>query len=84
MTGLTRILVLLGLLVLGVALFVAGRSERPELSERPTPSSGKPVVGRSTLSHGGPGAGSLPVAPARSPSPNEQVPSIQASDATTR
>ena len=78
MTGVTRILVLLGLLVLGVALFTLGRDERPAAS------SVEPRIGRSTLSHGGPGAGSIPVAPAEAPSVDRRIPSNQSPYATTR
>ena len=78
MTGVTRILVLLGLLMLGVALFTLGRDERPAAS------SVEPRIGRSTLSHGGPGAGSIPVAPAEAPSADRRIPSNQSPYATTR
>ena len=78
MTGVTRILVLLGLLVLGVALFMLGRDERPAAS------SVEPRIGRSTVSHGGPGAGSIPVAPAEAPSADRRIPSNQSPYATTR
>ncbi|MEK6801241.1 MAG: hypothetical protein AABZ34_01050 [Nitrospirota bacterium] len=78
MTGVTRILVLLGLLVLGVALFMLGRDERPAAL------SVEPRIGRSTLSHGGPGAGSIPVAPAEAPSADRRLPSNQSPYATTR
>ena len=78
MTGVTRILVLLGLLVLGVALFTLGRDERPAAS------SVEPRIGRSSLSHGGPGAGSIPVAPAEAPSADRRIPSNQSPYATTR
>lgn len=78
MTGVTRILVLLGLLVLGVVLFILGRDERP------TASSVEPRIGRSTLSHGGPGAGSIPVVPAEAPSADRRIPSNQSPYITTR
>lgn len=60
MTGLARVLVLLGLLVLGVALMLLRQHEHTGSSEGPSMSAGEPRVGRSTLSHGGPGADSFP------------------------
>lgn len=74
---LIRILVV-GLLLAGVALLIFGRGER----SAPVPEAQR--LGRSTLSHGGAGSGSLPAAPAQSPLPARKDPVNQFPYATTR
>jgi len=75
MTGSARILVVIGIVVLGVAVMVLWWDERTVPSERPTASPAEQRVGRSTLSHGGPAVGSLPDGPPRPSLPDRNVPS---------
>lgn len=83
-TGLARILLVFGLLVLGVALMVLWRDDRTVSPEQPSISIQDPRVGRTTLSHGGPGVGSPSDMRERPPRPDQNVPLDQASDATKR
>lgn len=78
MTGVTRMLVLVGLLALGVALFLVGRGEPP------TGTMGDARIGRSTLSHGGPGPGTPPAAPGVAPSADREMSLNPSPNATTR
>lgn len=84
MTRLTRILMLVGLLAAGVAFFMLGLGERPIAQENPAASTGAQRAGRSTLSHGGPGAGSPPGQPERLPASDRNDVFNQSPSATTR
>ncbi|MCW5799269.1 MAG: hypothetical protein KIT40_12260 [Nitrospira sp.] len=57
-TRLVHIVLLIGLLVAGVVLLMLGIGDRPN-EETAATTPGSQRLGRSTLSHGGPGAGSL-------------------------
>jgi hypothetical protein len=74
-TGSARILVVVGIVVLGVAVMVLWRDERTVPSVKPTASPAEQRVGRSTVSHGGPATDSLPDAPQRPSLPDRNVPS---------
>lgn len=84
MTRLTRILMLVGLLAAGVAFFVLGLGERPIAQEKPAASTGAQRAGRSTLSHGGPGAGSPPGQLEHLPARDQNEFSNRSPSATTR
>jgi len=64
-TGIVRVLIVFGLLVLGAVLMILRLDERTVSSEKPATSAGEQRPGRSTLSHGGPGVGSSPGAQER-------------------
>ncbi len=83
MTGVTRMLVLVGLLALGVALFMVGRGE-PPTGTMPAGTMGDARIGRSALSHGGPGPGTPPAAPGIAPSADRQMSLNPSPNATTR
>ncbi|MGZ8382774.1 MAG: hypothetical protein ACXWWE_02050 [Nitrospira sp.] len=76
-TGLARILLVFGLLVLVVALMVLWRDDRPANLEKSGASLEEPRVGRSTLSHGGPGVSGPPDAQGRPLKPVDNGPSGQ-------
>ena len=84
MTGLSRILLVFGLLVLGVAVMVLWRDDRSATLDQPATSTGEPRVGRSTLSHGGPGIASPPDTRERPARPDKHVPPDPSSYATKR
>lgn len=83
-TGLARILLVFGLLVLVLALMVLWRDDRPANLKKSGVSLGEPRVGRSTLSHGGPGVDGPRDAQGRLLKPIDNVPSDQPPQATKR
>jgi hypothetical protein len=83
-TGLARIFLVFGLLVLVAVLMVLWRDNRTVFSKQPSTSTGEPQVGRSTLSHGGPGVGGSPGAQERQLNPAQHIPSDQSPYATKR
>ncbi|CAE6774310.1 conserved hypothetical protein [Nitrospira defluvii] len=84
MTRLARNLVGLGLLGAGAAALWLSSGERPAEQAGSTVSPGSQRVGRSTLSHGGPAAGSLSEPSGRLPPSGRDIRSDTHSDATTR
>ena len=76
-----RILLLFGLLVLALAVIVLWQDDRAAKQENSAAASGEPRVGRSTLSHGGPGAGGAPDTSGRSLNPLQIAPSDQSPEA---
>jgi hypothetical protein len=60
-----RIFLVLGFAVLGLALVILWREDHTTAPPGPAAPPGSPLFGRSTLSHGGPAAGSLPDAQRR-------------------
>jgi hypothetical protein len=84
-TGLVRIFLLLGLLVLGVGVVLIWQDERATGLKKPTASPGEQQrVGRSALSHGGPGAGAPLGSQERSLNPVRSLPSEQTPESPTR
>ncbi|MEP7151479.1 MAG: hypothetical protein ABI856_07215 [Nitrospira sp.] len=79
-----RILLVFGVVVLVVALMVLWRDDRPANLEKSGASLGEPRVGRSTLSHGGPGVSGPPEAQGRPLKPVDNVPSDQSPQAIKR
>ncbi|ULA69003.1 MAG: hypothetical protein LZF62_380192 [Nitrospira sp.] len=84
MTRFVRILLLLGLLVAGVALWMLRVVERPSAQENSAAPMGSQRTGRSTLSHGGPVDGSPPGNSQRLPAGGRDESSTQSSSTTTR
>jgi len=79
-----RILLLLGLLVLGLAMIVRWQDDRVAAPEKSIASPEGPRLGRSTLSHGGPPVGGRPDVPERPLKPLQTVPSDPSPQATKR
>ena len=84
MNRLARIVLLVGLMVAGVALLLMLGKERPDMSDRSSAPAGSQRVGRSALSHGGPGAGALPAHSEGLSADGGTGPSKQSSSATAR
>ena len=74
-TGLARILLVFGLLVLVVGLLILWRDDRSANLEQSGVSSGAPRPGSSTLSHGGPTMNGHLDPQGRSLKPVENIPS---------
>ncbi len=83
-TGLARILLVFGLLVLVVGLLILWREDRPANPEQSGVSSGAPRPGNSTLSHGGPTVNGPLDSQGRSLQPVENIPPGQYPQATKR
>jgi hypothetical protein len=84
MSGLARILLVFGLLVLGATVLVLWQDDRTANVGNPASGPGDPRVGRSTLSHGGAGVGGSSGAPGLPMKPAQNVISEHSPQATKR
>ncbi len=84
MSGLARILLVFGLLVLGATVMVLWQDDRTVQLGKPALGPGEPRVGRSTLSHGGPGVGGSSGAPGLPMKPAQNVIPEHSSQAAKR